>query len=206
MTEGNEQFISADARQLAEYKEPIGGGKRDRKACRDGLHDWECNTTGCADCWVPPCEPNRKKEQDAYDFQHQTTSCSPEERKRAYQEGIQQRLDRGEDPVGLQFERDVLNSLDANDVLFYSYSAHCKKCHVQAELDFVTRTHILECKNSPSGFKLDQMNDRILQIAAKCFPGKTVVCATRASNLEKLNNKMKQWRKQTNYDFGRLGV
>lgn len=173
------------------HKEPEGGGKKDRHPCADGNHDWECNAASCADCWDPPCEPNRKKEQDAYEARN--LGATPEERMANYKTQISTDIAAGKDAKGLGFEEKVLDNVSAEAIVHYRYLAHCRTCHVQAEIDVVTKTSVIECKASPKGFDLEQMKTRIIPIAKKCFPGKRIVCAS--SDGKKLAAKLAQWTK-----------
>lgn len=191
---------------ISNFKEPVGGGKRDRTPCADGNHSWECNTTSCADCWDPACEPNRAKEQQAYDDAHEAEKRNPQERKDGYENSIREQLAAGKDPVGLNFESAVLATLDPSDIEYYSYAAHCTRCHVRAEIDFVTKSSVMECKFSAKGFDLDQMKTRVQSIAKACFSGKKVVCVTRASQLDKLKGKLRQWKKRLDDPLEVLGI
>jgi hypothetical protein len=150
------------------YKAIPGGGKRDRHPCSGDTHDWECNTTSCADCWDPPCEDNRKLEQDTYDALQVPAPRTRQQRAEDFKKANNDRIVAGEDPISHTFENDTIDKISADNIEHVGYAAHCKKCHVRAELDIVTTDSVIECKYSSKGFKADQMAERIIPVAKKC--------------------------------------
>jgi hypothetical protein len=190
--------ISGAVAKTPDYKAVPGGGKKDRHPCPDSgaTHDWECGVTSCADCWDPPCEDNRKKEQDSYDEQQAPAPRTREQRTEDYKKANNDKIAAGHDPVGFTFENNTIDKVGADNIEYVGYAAHCKKCHVRAEVDVVTTDSVIECKNSAKGFSLDQMKENIVPIAQKCFPGKKIKCATRSTELWKLEKKVaaKEWK------------
>lgn len=181
-----------------DFKEPVGGGKRDRHPCPNSgdTHDWQCENTSCPDCWDPECVENAKKEQDDYDAKQSRAGKTDDDKIAEFKQHADDEIARGSDETGLQFEKATLTALGSAKVIHYSYKAHCPKCHVQGEIDVVTHDSVIECKNSAKGFKLDQISNNVRPIAEKCFPGKRLVFATRESQKRKLESKLRQWQQQ----------
>jgi len=154
-----------------------------------GNHDWECDKTACPDCWQPPCEPNAKKEQENYKAQQSGTNS---EKARAYKrENIGKIKKKKLEPTGPTFENSVIDKIGEDKIESAGYSAHCRNCHMQGDIDIVTADSVIECKRSAKGLTLRQMEEKIIPIAKKCFPNKQIKVATRATELPKLENTLR---------------
>ncbi len=206
-----EALESAEVATEPNFKEPVGGGKIDRHPCPDGTpskdHVWQCNKTSCPDCWDPTCEENSEKEQSDYDNKQSRDGMTSDEKLEDFKAQIDEEIAAGKEPVGLDFEKQTLDKVGAEQVVHYSYKAHCSVCHVQGELDVVTKNSVIECKNSAKGFKLDQIKNDVGAIAKTCFPDKNLVFATRQSQMRGLESKLSQWQKQGHISsYSTLGV
>lgn len=153
-----------------------------------GVHDWECNKKACPDCWQPPCDANAKKEQENYDAEQ---SGTVDEKIDAWKDNNKKKLSKGHDPTGIAFEEQAVEKVKKDeDIQHIAYVAHCKVCHMEGDLDIVTDKSVIECKRSSKGVGIRQMQEKIIPIANKCFPGKQVKAATRSTELPKLKRKV----------------
>nr|WP_321400692.1 DUF4150 domain-containing protein [uncultured Desulfobacter sp.] len=169
------------------------GHKRGKKRydC-GGNHDWECNTAECPDCWDPPCEQNAEETQSDYSESQSGTS---EERAEKGKRINKKKIEVGD--TGAQIENQAIDILGHDTIEHVGYKAHCRKCHMIADLDIVTKDSVIEVKSSSGGVKLRQIQQRIAPVAKKCFPDKKLKVAVPKNEIEKLEKKMeeKEWKK-----------
>lgn len=154
----------------------------------NGNHDWECDKAACPDCWQPRCDPNAEKDQSNYKAAQQGTGA---EQARTYKKNNLEKIKKkNHEPTGPLFENAAIDKLPSNEIVALGYKAHCSRCHMVGDLDIVTKTRVIECKKNPKTLSLDQMTEKIIPIATKCFPGKKITVATPAAKLGALENKL----------------
>lgn len=171
---------------VREVKDAARWARHVNPATCGGVHDWECGKKACPDCWQPKCDSNAKKEQENYE---EDQSGSVEDKIKAQKAVNKKKIRNGHDPHGIAFEEQAVEKVKSNEKIEHiGYVAHCKVCHMQGDLDIVTENSVIECKRSARGANLRQMQENIIPIANKCFPGKQVKVATRSTELPRLQN------------------
>jgi hypothetical protein len=165
------RFVVRDVKDAARWARHVN------PATCGGVHDWECNKKACADCWQPPCAPNAKKEQENYEA---SQSGTQQDKVNAHKESNRRKRQKGHDRTGLDFEEAAV-AKQTEKIEHIGYAAHCRVCHMEGDLDIVTESSVIECKRTRGDLR--QMQENIVPIARKCFPGKQVKIATRATRL-----------------------
>jgi uncharacterized Zn-binding protein involved in type VI secretion len=189
---GNESVPLPEAESqapgLAGKKDAKWGHKRGvtRHDCR-GNHSWECNKAECPDCWQPPCEPNAQETQKNY---NESQSGTPQERAAKGKAAHQKKADKGD--AGAALESKAVDKVGHSSIEHVGYKAHCSQCHMIADIDVVTSDDVIEVKLSAKALDLDQMKTRVSPVAKKCFPGKRLKIATRASEEAKMKSKLRE--------------
>jgi hypothetical protein len=190
------------ASTLAGKRDAKWGHKRgDKRYPCAGKHTWECNMAECPDCWDPPCEPNAKETQAEY---AKSQSGTPEERAAKGKAANQRKADAHND-VGAAFENEVVDAVGHAKIEHVGYKAHCRKCHMIADLDVVTQDFVIEAKLSAGLTSKKQMEQRVIPVAKACFPGKKVIVATRRDQLDHLMKTLKE-KEWSPFGLGTLGV
>jgi hypothetical protein len=175
---------------VREYKDSLKWSRHvDPNFCK-GKHDWECGKTSCPDCWQPPCVPNAVNEQKAYD--EEQAKPNAEKAQNAKKGNLDKVTKNKMTPEGAACENATIDAVGEANVESAGYRAHCKKCHMEGDLDVVTADSVIECKKGSDALKLDQMQEKIIPIAQKCHPGKKIKVAVPKAELAKLENKLKQ--------------
>jgi hypothetical protein len=167
-------LITQAVMTVREFKDSLRESRHvDPKKCK-GKHKWECNKTACSRCWQPECPDNAKEEQKEYEAKQSGTN---EEKAKKHKAANQEKIRKGHEPTGPNWENDAIDKVGEDKVKSAGYFAHCTKCHMQGELDIVTADSVIECKRTSGLVDLAQMEEKIIPIAKKCHPKKKIKVA-----------------------------